>query len=94
MEKNPYVKHLGYRCCLLLGLVQSVLSDPASDVTKIIHAKKTLFIDTNGQIWREFFSGSSNERQTNKHTIAKISIIYKQYLFLVTHKVSQEIDKR
>ena len=50
MEKNLYVKHLGYRCCLLLGLVQSVLSDPASDVTKIIHAKKTLFIDTNGQI--------------------------------------------
>ena len=94
MENTLYVnKHLGYRSCLFLGLVQSLLSDLASDVNKIIHTKKLCLL-VQMVIWREFFSGSSNEKQTNKQTIAKISIIYKQYLFLVTHKVSQEIDKR
>ena len=48
---NPlYIKHLGYRCCLFLGLVQCLLSDLASDVNKIIHTKKTLFIGTNGNM--------------------------------------------
>ena len=93
MENTLYIKHLGYRCCLFLGLVQSLLSDLASDVNNIIHTKKLCLL-VQMVIWREFFSGSSNEKQTNKQTIAKISIIYKQYLFLVTHKVSQEIDKR
>ena len=93
MENTLYIKHLGYRCCLFLGLVQSLLSDLASDVNKIIHTKKLCLL-VQMVIWREYFSGSSNEKQTNKQTIAKISIIYKQYLFLVTHKVSQEIDKR
>ena len=50
MEKNLYVKHLGYRCCLFLGLVQSLLSDLASDVNKIIRTKKTLFFGTNGNM--------------------------------------------
>ena len=93
MENTLYIKHLGYRCCLFLGLVQSLLSDLASDVNNIIHTKKLCLL-VQMVIWREFFSGSSNEKQTNKQTIAKISIIYKQYLFLVTQKVSQEIDKR
>ena len=50
MDNNLYVKHLGYRCCLFLGLVRSLLSDLASDVDKIVHTKKTLFIGTNGNM--------------------------------------------
>ena len=50
MENTLYIKHLGYRCCLFLGLVQSLLSDLASDVNKIIHTKKTLFIGTSGNM--------------------------------------------
>ena len=65
MENTLYVnKHLGYRSCLVLGLVQSLLSDLASDVNKIIHTKKLCLL-VQMVIWREFFSGSSNEKQTN-----------------------------
>ena len=50
MENTLCVKHLGYRCCLFIGLVQPLLSDLASDVNKIIYTKKTLFIGTNGNM--------------------------------------------